>query len=128
MNVKDAAATLGVSTQRVYALLKAGLLRGTRTPGGRRWADVDEMSVAHYQRSVGGRPRKDGSGPGRLLVADYQAVVTPDGTIHGNIRKRVASFGDEGGVWEIQPRGEVGFTGAYTRQEDAAAALMGREA
>jgi len=53
MNVKDAAETLGVSTQRVYALLKAGLLRGTRTPGGRRWADVDEMSVAHYQRSAG---------------------------------------------------------------------------
>ena len=128
MNVKDAAATLGVSTQRVYALLKAGLLRGTRTPGGRRWADVDEMSVAHYQRSAGGRPRKDGTRKRRGLIADYQAVVTPDGAMHGHIRKRVESFDDDDGVWEIQPSGEADFCGAYACQQDAAAALMDKEA
>lgn len=128
MNVKDAAATLGVSTQRVYALLKAGLLRGTRTPGGRRWADVDEMSVVHYQRSAGGRPRKDGTRKRRGLIADYQAVVTADGAMRGHIRKRVESFDDEDGVWEIQPSGEADFCGAYASQEDAAAALMEKEA
>lgn len=127
MDVKDAAATLGVSTQRVYQLLKAGTLRGTRTPAGRRWKDVDEASVAHYQRGIGGYPGKDESRR-PLLVADYQTLVTPDGTVHGNLRRRVASFDDERGVWEIRPSGELSFSGAFASQEEAVAALMEVEA
>lgn len=127
MNVKDAAATLGVSTQRVYQLLKAGTLRGTRTPSGRRWKDVDEASVAHYQRGIGGYPGKEESRR-PLLVADYQTLVTPDGTALGNLRKRVASFADEHGTWEIKPSGELAFTGAFSSLEEAVAALMEVEA
>lgn len=69
ITVRQAASAMGVSTQRVYALIRSGKLTAFEAPKGKTLNLNDVLDYMESEKSKGGRPRHEQSKNVQRLVA-----------------------------------------------------------